>query len=218
MQLRNATAQAWQVRNRPRVTVSTLPLLANGWLMPRLKGFLVRHPEVDVHVQYARYRNYSADAADLSLRFGAGDWPGYTSEKILPGAAYPVCSAALLRRHSPVRTPADLLHLPLIHDGSPEQWTRWLTESGVAVDSPLRGIVCEDGMLTRAAILNEMGVALTRPLLLKRDIDAGSMVVLSDRGIENGEDYYLCHRTGSDMPPAVRQLASWLKQRHEGPD
>ena len=218
--LHNATTQLRQDKLPRRVTVSALPLLANGWLVPRLQGFMAQHPGVEIQVQYARYRNYSSDAADLSLRFGHGEWPGYASEPLLSGTAYPVGSPALVRRHGPFRDAADFLRAPLIHDGSTEQWTSWFGQAGAAPATPLRGMVCEDGLLTRSAMLAGIGIALTRPLLLEQELRSGQLLVLSDVGIGDGQDYHLCIRTDPEPHPAVRLMVAWLRgagdDRHQG--
>ncbi|MCK1274679.1 LysR family transcriptional regulator [Bradyrhizobium sp. 61] len=213
--LLTSTTQLRQSKLQRRITISALPLLATGWLMPRLAGFLTRHPGVDIQVQYTRYRNYSSDAADLSLRFGDGNWHGYNSEKLLSGTAFPVCSPALLKRYGQFRRPADFLAAPLVHDGSTEQWARWLAKAGIATTTPLTGMVCEDGMLTRAAMLNGLGIALTRPLLLEQEITAGNLLVLSDLGVGSGEDYYLCTRDDREVPRALYHLIAWLRDTRD---
>lgn len=210
--LQRAATQLRQEALPARVTVSAQPLLASGWLMPRLAAFLAAHPGVQVQLQYARYRNYASDVADLSLRFGRGIWPGYASEKLLPGRAYPVCSAALARRHGPFQRDADLAALPLVHDGSPEPWAAWLTEAGAPPTAALAGVLCEDGLLTRSAMLEGIGAALTRPQLIAQELADGTLVQLSQRGVDSGEDYYLCLRSDREPPPAAALLAAWLRR------
>lgn len=209
--LKRATQQVRGNRLPQRVTVSALPLIANGWLLPRLGRFMALHPEVEIQVQYARYRNYSSDAADLSIRFGHGDWPGYASEVLLDGTAYPVASAAFTCRHGPFLTAAEIGLAPLIHDGGTEQWAAWLSAVGQRPSAPPRGMVCEDGLLTRTAMLADLGVALTRPALIEDEMRSGLLVQLSDQGIADGQDYHLCVRTDRDALPALRQLAAWLR-------
>lgn len=209
--LRRATQQIRQNRLPRRVTVSALPLVANGWLLPRLGRFMALHPEVEVHIQYARYRNYSSDAADLSLRFGQGHWSGYTSEKLFSGEAFPVASRDFVARHGPFRSAAQIRGASLIHDGSTEQWASWLDSAGAPPSVPLRGLVCEDGLLTRTAILAGLGIALTRPVLIEEELRSGLLVQLSEHGVGDGQDYYLCVRADDEPAPVIRQLAAWLR-------
>lgn len=209
--LHRATAQL-QLDTLPRrVTISALPLLANGWLMPQLASFMQMHPDIDIQIQHARYRNYSSDASDLSLRFGLGDWPGYESEKLLSGRAYPVASPMLVTRYGPFEQAASLLAAPLVHDGTIEPWNAWLQSVGVKPPAILRGMVCEDGALTLAAMQAGIGIALTRPLLIEDELRSGQLVQLSEHGIATDEDYYLCVRSDREPLPAVKLLAAWLR-------
>ncbi|KAF1048376.1 LysR substrate-binding domain-containing protein [Xylophilus sp.] len=210
--LQRAAAQLRQEALPERVTVSAQPLLASGWLMPQLAAFMEKHPQVQVQLQYARYRNYASDVADLSLRFGRGVWPGYASEKLLSGKAFPVCSAALAQRHGPFARDADLAALPLVHDGTPEPWAAWLTAAGAPPKAALAGMVCEDGLLTRGAMLEGIGAALTRPVLIAPELASGALVQLSQRGFDSGEDYYLCLRSDREPQPGAAGLAAWLRR------
>ncbi|MEO3475351.1 LysR substrate-binding domain-containing protein [Roseomonas sp. CAU 1739] len=209
--LQRATQQIRRNRLPRRVTISALPLVANGWLLPRVGRFMARHPDVEIQIQYARYRNYSSDAADVSLRFGVGDWPGYTSERLFSGEAFPVANPVFIARHGPFGSDRDIGRAPLIHDGSTEQWASWLDRAGAPPSAPLRGIVCEDGLLTRTAMLAGLGIALTRPVLIEEELRAGLLVQLSARGVTDGQDYYLCVRADQEPLPIIRQLAAWLR-------
>ena len=211
--LHYATGQLRQNTLQRRVTVSVLPLLATAWFIPRLQDFKVQYPKIEIQVQYARYRNYASDEADMSLRFGAGEWPGYTNTKLLPGTVFPVCSAAFLKRHGPIRKPSDFLALPLVHDGTTEPWAQWLAEAGAPPPSLLHGTVFEDGNLTRAAVLADLGVALTRPPLVRAELDNGSVVQVSQKGLDDGQDYFLSLRADKDLPKGARQLHNWLRRQ-----
>ncbi len=207
-----ATAQLQNRRLPQRLVVSALPLVATGWLLPQLASFRARHPNLEIHVQYVRFQNYTSDAADVSLRFGHGDWPGYASEKLMDGVAVPVCSPALLRSHGPFDEATHVLAAPLIHDGTVDTWAAWAKARGVVPAEPLKGMICEDGMLAKSAAAAGIGIALMRPLLIGPELAAGTLVVAHPAGLRDGRDYYLCTRDDRDIPLGVRQLIAWLAQ------
>lgn len=211
--LHNATGQLQRNVLQRRVTISVLPLLAAGWFIPLLPTFNAQCPDIDIQVQYARYRNYASDEADVSLRFGTGDWPGYVSTRLLPGAVFPVCSAAFLQRHGALRKPSDFLAVPLVHDGTTEPWARWLAEAGAPPPALLDGPIFEDGLFTRAAALAGLGIALTRPLLIQDELRAGTLVQLSSKGFDDGQHYFVCLRSDKDLPKGARQLHGWLRKQ-----
>lgn len=211
--LHNATGQLQRDVLQQRVTIGVLPLLAVGWFIPRLAMFNTQYPDIDIQVQYARYRNYASDEADVSLRFGTGDWPGYVSTKLLPGAVFPVCSAAFFQRHGAMSKPADFLAAPLVHDGTTEPWASWLAEAGAPPPARLNGPIFEDGLFTRAAALAGLGIALTRPVLIQDELKEGKLVQLSSKGFDDGQHYFICLRSDKDLSKGARQLHSWLRKQ-----
>ncbi|NEU98335.1 LysR substrate-binding domain-containing protein [Bradyrhizobium uaiense] len=214
--LQNATAQMKQRELAQPMIVSALPLIATAWLLPRLKAFLARNPDIEIQLQYARYRNYASDAADLSLRFGRGEWIGYDSELLLDGGVVPVCNPAIVRQYGPFAEPRDLLRAPLVHDGLSDGWLRWFAAQGVYPSIPLKGMICEDGLLAGSAASSGMGVALLRPLLIEPQLRAGELVVVSDHKQTDERNYYLCVRNDTEPAPEVRRLKAWLKAPIQG--
>lgn len=209
--LRSATGV---VRNRStmrQVSISLIPLFGIGWFIPRLRTFLAKNEDVDVNVLYAHHRNYHSDAADLSIRFGGGDWPGYASEKLLSGTVVPVCSRDFLLKHGPIDTPADLATLPMVHDEDRATWVAWLRQEGVANIHRTTGPLFEDGQLTLNATQAGLGVALLREPLIQRELASGNLVRLFDTALDDGRDYYLCSRTDTELPEGARRLAEWIQ-------
>jgi LysR family transcriptional regulator, glycine cleavage system transcriptional activator len=56
-------------------------------------------------------------------------------------------------------------------------------------------------------------VALTRPPLIKDELDEGALVQLSSQGLDDGQDYFLCLREDEDLPKGARQLYQWLRRQ-----
>jgi LysR family transcriptional regulator, glycine cleavage system transcriptional activator len=201
------------VRNRQtlrQVTISLIPLFGIGWFVPRLHQFLEKNEDVDVNVLYANHRNYLSDAADISIRFGAGEWSGYETTRLLSGAVVPVCSAAFLEIHGAIRKPRDLLEKPLVHDEDRNTWVNWLNRAGVTGMKRATGPLFEDGQLTLAATQAGLGVALLRAPLVRRQLESGELVQLFDEALDDGRDYYLCRRTDAELPEGALRLADWL--------
>jgi LysR family transcriptional regulator, glycine cleavage system transcriptional activator len=208
--LRSATGFVRERSSRRQITISLIPLFGMGWFIPRLQDFLSENEDVDVTVLYANHRNYRSDAADLSIRFGTGDWVGYTSTRLLSGAVVPICSARFLRRYGPFRRPEDLTSVPLVHDEDRSTWVNWLQSAGVRHVARTVGPLFEDGQLTLNAALADLGVALLRAPLVARELASGELKKLFDYELDDGRHYYLCTRTDTELPDGARRLAEWL--------
>src|SRR5215469_7454612 len=130
------------------LTVSVLPSFAARWLMPRLPRFHELHPEIDVQVVAdGRPLDLDLSGLDSAIRFGHGKYPGLQTVYLMPDSVVPVCSPKLLAGRAPIRTVADLMALPLLHDTPTESdhsksdWASWLAHVGappVRLDSGLR--------------------------------------------------------------------------------
>jgi DNA-binding transcriptional LysR family regulator len=209
--LRSATGYVRDRTALRQVTISLIPLFGLGWFIPRLHHFLAANSDVDVNVLYAHHRNYLSDAADISIRFGAGNWTGYTSTKLLSGSVVPVCAPAFLKQHGPIRSDSQLTQLPMLHDEDRTTWHNWLTQAGVTGIGRVVGPLFEDGQLTLGAALTGLGVALLRKPLIERELAAGALIQLSDKELDDGRDYYLCVRSDVEMTDGAARLAMWLR-------
>lgn len=207
--LRSATRQAKERAALTQVTVGVTGLLGGGWLLPRLGRFMQAHPDIGINMVYAMHGSYPSDSADLSIRFGAGRWPGHRVTRLLSGAVVPVCTPAFARQHGPFRHPRDLAQVPLVHDGDRARWAAWLTQAGVRPER-LTGPLLEDAQLTLAAVAANLGAGLLRQALIECELASGRLVQIFDQKLDVGLDYYLCVRQEDPPSDAATRLAKWI--------
>lgn len=212
--LRDATGQLRDRMSPVAVKLSVIPLFGTGWLIPHLPDFLRTHPDIHVNITYANHRNYFSDAADMSIRFGTGDWNGYASIKIACGAVVPICSAAFANQHGPFTSAADLLIQPLIHDQDRTGWTQWFQSCGLRAPPPRASdTMFEDGLLARAAVAAGMGVALLRAPMIEQELASSEFVQLFAHDLDDGRHYYLCHRLDVELSEQELKLRDWLMSK-----
>jgi len=85
-------------------------------LRPNFPQFSVANPSIEVRLSSVIWDNAALDeATDLEVRYGAGHWHGYRSERLLNQNILPVCSPTLLRAAQVNSDPAALLPRHLIH-------------------------------------------------------------------------------------------------------
>ncbi|AZD73914.1 LysR substrate-binding domain-containing protein [Pseudomonas chlororaphis] len=210
--LRSATEHVREKSATRQVTISLIPLFGINLFIPRLAEFLRDHPELDINVTYANHRSYPSDAADLSIRFGTGHWPGYHSEPLISGAVTPYCSRAFLERHGPIDSPQALSELPLLHDEERGTWGQWLQAADVHHATALNGLLLEDGQLALTATLTGLGCSLLREPLVAPHVASGELVKLFDLEVDDGRQYYLCRRANSELSTEGVELYEWIKR------
>jgi LysR family glycine cleavage system transcriptional activator len=216
-QLVAAVGQAKPQTNGARLTISVAPSFAAKWLLPRLDSFEQRHPEIDVHVDASMPLVDLHDGkVDLAIRYGAGQYPGHTVERLLGEEAIPVCSPALLAGEGPLQGPEDLNQHGLLHDDSPDNdpscptWPMWLRAAGVqGVDATRGPRFSQSSLVLEAAVLGR-GIALAKSTIAAADLAAGRVVRLFEMSVPLAFAYYLVYPQSVARAPKVQAFRTWL--------
>ena len=194
-----------------RLVIAAIPSVALCWLIPRLSGFRARHPETETRIVYA-YHGQDIDFAEVDLAFvyatGQQVRAGPAeAELYLPGTSVPVCSPRL----APGRLQPDAVaRLPLLHDTDGAGWRDWFAAAGLADSGPSDGPVFQDFNLLRAAALAGQGAALCPHAMIRDDLEAGRLCLLSDVTVDPASGYYLLRSSRSGRrAAAVRAFRNW---------
>lgn len=209
----DALAEAVRPANARRddvLTISVLPSLASGWLVPRLGGFLAAHPQLQLNLLSSeRLVDFDRDpGVDAALRMGPGRWPGVTAEHLLDESLAPVASPALLARHG-MPTAATLQQWPLLGESDATHWEVWFARHGG--HAPARYVASFDDLesLHRAAVAG-MGVALARMVRSRSLVEAGQLVVLSEDRLPSDYAHYLVYPPRSADHRGLLAFRDWL--------
>jgi LysR family glycine cleavage system transcriptional activator len=200
-------------RRSDQINLSTLDSLAASWLLPRLLRFRLSHPDVDIRVSTSeRLIDLAADGFDLGIRYGPGTWPRVDAVRLMTEEMFPVCAPALLNGDAPLRTPADLAHVTLLHDDMTEDWTMWLDAAGVSDIDVTRGLAFTHSNLVTQAAKDGAGVALGRSVLVQEDLDAGRLVQPFDLRLPAFHAYWIVTPKGATPRKEVRAFIDWLME------
>ena len=199
-------------RSGGALRVSMLSSFLQNWLLPRLPGLRAQRPELDlqVHTSIATV-DLVRDNQHAAIRFGAGHWPGLTSERLLDEWLVPVCTPALYRKHGPLNGPGDLARYPLVHSTS-EPWTAWLLANQIVEDdttSPFTGARIDDSAAVVRLAVQGLGLALARWSLAGDDVAAGRLVCASTKP-QSFAAYWLVHSKHGQHHPGMKSFRDWL--------
>ena len=200
---------------RPSVlTVTVSPNFASKWLVPRLGGFSVTHPNLDLRISASlQHVDFNREDIDLAVRHGTGDWPELHVTRLCAEELFPTCSPALLRSGPPVRSPADLSGHVLVHDRSRRQWRDWLAAFGIDCPDTERGPVFDQTALAIDAAAAGQGIALARTALASLDLIAGRLVRPLEEALPAEFAYWIVCRKSAADSPKISQFRSWLVEQ-----
>lgn len=107
--LRGLATAGGRAQRRPGADVlrlSTAPIIAHEFLLPRLRSLRTCLPGVDLHVETTMgVVDFEQSDIDAAIRVGGGPWPGLVTKPFGTVTAAPVCAPALAQR---IRRAADI--------------------------------------------------------------------------------------------------------------
>jgi len=202
---------------RDQLVVSVTPSMAAKWLMPRIEGFIARHPDIDVRIDTnSRLVDFAREDVDVAVRYGAGDWPWLDVTPLMNESIFPVCSPKLQAGKRPLRALEDLGHHTLIHDSTlPEgsafpSWAIWLEAAGAPGIDATRGLRVNASMLAIQAAVDNQGIALGRSVLVEDDLATGRLVRPFAVTLPLRYAYYVVHPKNLPKDSKVPLFKRWL--------
>jgi LysR family transcriptional regulator, glycine cleavage system transcriptional activator len=198
-----------------QLRLSVVPVLANNWLIYRLRSFRRLHPNVDLDIQSSTaMANVKTGEVDIAIRWGRGDWPGVEKMKLFPDEVFPVCSKLYLKGLGALQSPADLQRGVLLRH-SFQRWKPWFEQAGLDWPEPTQGPIFNDSSLMLQAAADGHGIALGRRMLTQDLLEQGALVRLFDISAFVEEAFYVVFAKESLQRPEVAAFVGWIKSAAE---
>ncbi|WP_422403695.1 LysR family transcriptional regulator [Pseudomonas sp. GZD-209] len=194
--------------------VATQPSFGVRWLIPHLKGFGKRHPNIhlDIRNEMEPFALLQG-SADVVFFYGQGTWPGATCVELFGEEVVPVCAPELLQGRT-LPDAGALADLVLLQSASrPEAWHEWFLEQGLHTDNSYHGPRFDTFYMALSAAQSGCGVALVPRYLVARELAEGSLVMAWDHAMKSNGAHYLAYAEHAAEVPKVRALVEWIKEQ-----
>ncbi|ATQ58336.1 LysR substrate-binding domain-containing protein [Paracoccus yeei] len=190
-------------RRQRQLRLSTVSTFALNWLLPRLRDFQARHPDIDLAVSTTqRVIDFDQEDVDCAIRHGHGQWEGLRSAFLFRETLVPAAKPGLFGERPPewstIRARSRF-----------QDWTRWWRGTDQHGTPPMRGVVVETRSQALEAALAGAGVVLTDRRYLSSLLAEGRLVTLGP-SVELPEAYFFVHRTSVRNPRLVDSMRHWL--------
>ncbi len=212
--LRVATVQAASV-----LTLNVAPSFASPWLVTRLAGFQLAHPEIEVRlIASLDLVDFAHSDVDVAIRFGLGRWPGLRSHRLFGEELVPVANPALCKGPGALRRPDDLRKATLLHV-LPRMglWRMWLTTFGVDGIDAERGPKFHTTPLALEAAMAGQGVAIADRRLIAEHLKRKQLVAPFDVTLPSASAYYFVYPRERADNPLIVAFRDWLLREIKTP-
>ncbi|TFF43075.1 LysR family transcriptional regulator [Pseudomonas sp. RIT623] len=194
--------------------VATQPSFGVRWLIPHLKGFGKRHPNIhlDIRNEMEPFALLQG-SADVVFFYGHGTWPGATCLELFGEEVVPVCAPELLQGRTLPDVGA-LAELVLLQSASrPQAWHEWFLEQGLHTDNSYHGPRFDTFYMALSAAQAGCGVALVPRYLVAKELAEGSLVLAWNHAMRSNGAYYLAFAEHAAEVPKVRALVEWVREQ-----
>lgn len=212
-QLRDGTEQLRARYHVPRVTLSLAPLAGAERVIPYLAEFRARHPDIDLQIATEqKLRNLRKEDVDIALRLGDGNWPGVTTQLLMPLTVVPVCAPSRLVGMDALTA---LGELPLLGiEPLRDAWARYYSAAGLPL--PTQETLWFDSFASLiSACERGVGIGFGLLPLLAPWLHAGRLVPLLPEPQALPYAYYLAYRPEQAARPEVNAVINWVAERFD---
>ncbi len=194
------------------VTISTAPNFLVRWLMPRLKDFQQKYPDVELQLTASNdIVDLYKTNIDMAIYFGHGDWHDIDVHFLHKVYLVPVCSPDLLSEGLTLDEPEDLKKFTLIHVTKRLfEWPEWLELANMTSKGFSRGLQLSSSQLATSAARECLGIALADSTLTAREIEQGKLLKPFDLLLDSQRSFYLVQQKNRPMTEGMRVFKDWL--------
>jgi LysR family transcriptional regulator, glycine cleavage system transcriptional activator len=216
-----ATGALVKVSEELKLRLQCIPGFATLWLSDRLGDFIATNHDIDVDFRPSDHSpDFRGQDVDGDIRYLRA-WEEVSLPKIVfrlevaRPAVFPVASPACAARLPAIKTAADLLDMPLLHEDNDLEWRHWLAAQGVTAAERMPGSRLWHAHLTLAAARQGHGIALANTMLLRDDLAAGRLVEI--RPAQGAFEpvrlggYTFLAREDRWNAPAIARFRRWLQ-------
>ena len=214
--LDKVSTQIIQDSHREILTVNVTSCFASHWLLPRLKDFQLKYPQITLKISTSHsFADDLSAGVDIAIRWGGSDIDGLAKEHLIDIDSFAACAPSLLREDPKLKTPQDLVHHNLIHDDDGQAWSELLAKLRVQGEDHKKGSFYTDSGLALQAAVEGNGVIVAGSILAEQDLQSGRLVIPFNTFICHRKSYYLYYAKRRGGLHKVQVFKGWLFEQIE---
>lgn len=195
--------------DRP-VRVSLTASFAAQWLMPRLRDFWDKYPDIGVSLHPdSRVVDLHRERMDLAIRYGNGDWPGLETTYLASARLVIVGAPSLLEGRAAL-TPEEMAGMDWVLSRNWAEQDNYLRHLGLD-PAALNATDFPGEELAIAAARQGLGLVVESLALIEADVAEGRLRVVHESR-EKMPAYFVVTLPGPQRA-AARAFVKWLKSQ-----
>ena len=194
--------------DRP-VRITLTATFAAQWLMPRLKDFWEKHPDIGLSLHPdSKVVDLHRERMDLGIRYGNGDWPGVEADYLTSARLVIAGAPSLIGERNP--TVAEMAKMDWVLSRNWAEQDAYLRQTGLD-PAKLSSTDISNEELALAAARQGLGLVVESVALIESDVAEGRLRIVHESR-EKLPAYFIVTLPGPKRA-AARAFLKWLKTR-----
>ncbi len=206
------TEEVFGHRRSELLTVRVSVGFSAYWLGPKLRSFRETHPDVDFRIISIVWNDETdTQDADLEIRYGSGDWPQFSAERLTSEVLAPLCHPDLVSGNLPLTSADDIRHHTLLHiNGYEDGWASWFKAAGIETAEAGQGIQFDTSILAFEMAATGCGIALGRSSLAAQVLREGRLIEPFDISVSIEEGFFILTPIKKAIHPDAELFRAWI--------
>ncbi|WP_149588494.1 LysR family transcriptional regulator [Tabrizicola flagellatus] len=201
------TMKAGEADRPVRITLTAV--FAAQWLMPRLRDFWQRHPEIGLSLHPdSKVVDLHRERMDLGIRYGNGDWPGVETEYLTSARLVIAGAPSLIGDRNP--SVAEMAKMDWILSRNWAEQDAYLRQLGLDPERLERTDISNEE-LALAAARQGLGLVVEGMALIESDVAEGRLRIVHESH-QKLPAYFVVTLPGPKRA-AARAFLKWLKSQ-----
>lgn len=187
------------------------PTFAMKWLMPRLPGFQILHPQLELQISTSVHAvDFESEDVDVGMQRAAEPELGVHAIPVMDERGILVCSPRLWGKRKARVT--ELESVTLLHSANrPDDWPRWLKLMGSPQLASANQIGFSFSLLMYQAAIEGMGIAIAQPEFVESELASGRLIAPFRQIVSTDRKHFLVCPARLRHDPAVASFFSWVQ-------
>lgn len=196
---------------RETLELAVLPTFCSQWMIPRIKSFYQRNPDVTINMSaHSVMFLFQETAFDAAIHFGQPTWPGTVADYLFNEEVIAVSNPDLLP-DGKLSEAEDILNYPILHLTSRQDaWHHWFQNADVSSTGVLQGARYEHFSILISAACAGLGIALIPRFLIAEELEKKQLTIVYDLPLQSNDAYYLVYPEENLASNALQHFKEWI--------
>lgn len=189
------------------------PTIAMKWLVPKLMGFQLQHPDLELQISTSvQPVDFDIEDVDIGMQRAAQPDPGLHASAIMDERGILVCAPSLWAGRQAKLS--ELKSMTLLRSANRlDDWSLWFKGMNTSEFTSAIHIDFSFSLLMYQAALEGVGPCIAQPEFVEDDLAAGRLISPFPQVILTGRKQFLVCPERLRHDPAVASFFSWVQSK-----